>query len=311
VTAPTDRTLVAGAGPSTRSVGAFRCSDAAHDRGDPLLASAPPARRWLLLEHPGPWGPRGLWDVVDHRVASDLLTEAAAAGARVLLIRGAGRRRSQGWRWFVADTTPGAERMVSGVFGWLGDLRGTDFTDPPGRVVRDPLFLTCTHSRHDVCCAVRGRPVAEAFQAARPAQAWECTHVGGCRFAANTVVLPYGLYYGYLDAADAAGVVAATEAGRLVLPHFRGRAGTTPVEQAAEHALRTARGLDRIDAVRVASSRRLDDGPDGARWAVELLAAGTSVDAAVVTGHQPVDTPLTCAGSRTSAYATYAVTLAS
>ena len=34
---------------------AFRCADAARERADPLAGSAPPAQRWLLLEHPGPW----------------------------------------------------------------------------------------------------------------------------------------------------------------------------------------------------------------------------------------------------------------
>ena len=31
------------------------CADAARDREDPPLGTAPPTRRWLLIEHPGPW----------------------------------------------------------------------------------------------------------------------------------------------------------------------------------------------------------------------------------------------------------------
>jgi len=34
---------------------AFRCAAAARTRFDPLVGSAPQARGWLLLEHPGPW----------------------------------------------------------------------------------------------------------------------------------------------------------------------------------------------------------------------------------------------------------------
>ncbi|WP_153397004.1 hypothetical protein [Ornithinicoccus halotolerans] len=32
-----------------------RCSDAARERGDAMVGTAPPARRWLLLEQPKGW----------------------------------------------------------------------------------------------------------------------------------------------------------------------------------------------------------------------------------------------------------------
>ncbi|CAA9311203.1 MAG: hypothetical protein AVDCRST_MAG48-2067, partial [uncultured Friedmanniella sp.] len=44
--------LPAPAGPADREL---RCADAADRRGDASVGTAPPARRWLLLEHPGPW----------------------------------------------------------------------------------------------------------------------------------------------------------------------------------------------------------------------------------------------------------------
>ena len=50
----------------------------------------------------------------------------------------------------------------------------------------------CTNARRDVCCAVRGRPVALEAAAARPGQVWECSHTGGHRFAPTAVVLPHG-----------------------------------------------------------------------------------------------------------------------
>jgi hypothetical protein len=269
------------------------------------MATAPPPRRWLLLEHPGPWGPHGLWDVATHDVAHDLLTDAAAANARVLLIRGPGRRRIRGWRWYVADTTPGAEILVRGEFGQLGDMRAVDLTSPPGSRVNEALYLVCTHSRHDPCCAIRGRPLADAMSRLRPLFAWECTHVGGDRFAGNVVVLPYGLYYGHLFPYDGAAVIRATEAGRIVLAKFRGRAGWTPVEQAGEHGYRVASGVDSVHAVRIVGSRQL---PDEA-WRVDLQTPEGRVVCVVKVGHQLVDTPLTCNGRRPGTYPTYDVTV--
>ena len=68
---------------------------------------------------------------------------------------------------------------------------------------RSRCCCVCTHGRHDACCAERGRPVAAALAAAHPEQTWEVSHIGGDRFAANVLVLPDGLYYGRVSAADA------------------------------------------------------------------------------------------------------------
>jgi hypothetical protein len=286
-------------------VGPFRCSTSAISRGDPLVATAPPARRWLLLEHPGPWGPRGLWDVVDHQVADDLLAYAAEAEARVLLIRGPGRRRARGWRWYIADTHPARESLVRGEFGRISDMGAIDLTAPPGSHVAEPLYLACTHSRHDPCCAIRGRPLADALSRLRPLHAWECTHVGGDRFAGNAVVLPYGLYYGHLRADDARAVVEATDAGRVLLRKFRGRAGSTPVEQAGEDGYRRSHGADGVDDVRILGSAQLYD----STWRVDLETISGRAACLVTVGHQTVDTPLTCGGQRASSYPTYDVSV--
>ncbi|OXM54579.1 hypothetical protein CFP71_19590 [Amycolatopsis thailandensis] len=39
-----------------------RCADLADAANDPSEGTAPPAQRWLLIEHPGPWGRLALTD---------------------------------------------------------------------------------------------------------------------------------------------------------------------------------------------------------------------------------------------------------
>jgi len=104
---------------------------------------------------------------------------------------------------------------------------------PPGAQQADALILVCTHGRHDTCCAVRGRPVAAALAATWPEKTWECSHVGGDRFAANVVVLPDGAYYGDVEAEEAVDVVAAHLAGAMSARHLRGLSTQPPVVQAA------------------------------------------------------------------------------
>jgi hypothetical protein len=72
---------------------------------------------------------------------------------------------------------------------------------------------------------------------------WECSHLGGHRFAANLVCLPDGLCFGRLSPQDALRAVAEYEQGRILLEHHRGRSSLVPAAQAAEHFVREQQGL--------------------------------------------------------------------
>ncbi|MGB3764882.1 MAG: sucrase ferredoxin, partial [Ornithinimicrobium sp.] len=68
----------------TPTKGVPRCSDGARERGDPLVGTAPPARRWLLIELEGRWLPTAIDSLglrPEHRVR--LAAAAAKAQARV------------------------------------------------------------------------------------------------------------------------------------------------------------------------------------------------------------------------------------
>ncbi len=111
-------------------------------------------------------------------------------------------------------------------------------------------YLVCTNGARDPCCAIRGPAVAAAIERARPGQAWECSHVGGHRFAANVLVVPDNLSFARLDVPAALALVEALDAGRLPLEHFRGRTSLTPEQQAAEILLRRELGVVELDGVR-------------------------------------------------------------
>ena len=82
---------------------AFRCADAARLRADPLAGSAPPARRWLLLEHPGPWRIDAIAGAGIEPDVLSTLAEKAGSATRILLIRRPGRiDRRAARRWILA-----------------------------------------------------------------------------------------------------------------------------------------------------------------------------------------------------------------
>lgn len=269
---------------------AYRCATAARLRRDALLATAPPAPRWLLVEQPGPWGRRAaLESRLDPAVGLALGYRAEEARARLALIRRPGRHPDhdgpRAWAW--VDSTRG--QAWWGRYDDPAELLDRPLGGTAGAASVEPVYLVCAHAKHDVCCALRGRPVTAALADLRPEAVWETSHVGGDRFAANVVVLPTALYYGWVDPADTAALVAATEAGK-VLPHLlRGSAALAPAAQAAQGYARVALDESRVDALRPLRTERLAE----ATWRVTL-------DGAVVTVRREATAPaqLTCNARR-------------
>jgi hypothetical protein len=109
----------------------------------------------------------------------------------------------------------------------------------------------CTHGRRDACCSRLGIPVYHALQAiAGPDLVWQCSHTGGHRFAANVIGLPLGVMLGRVEPHEAPEVVTLLRDGRVPLARYRGRSLYDAPEQAAEVAVRLARGIDRVDDLR-------------------------------------------------------------
>lgn len=269
-----------------------RCSYVAQAAGDPLEGSAPPAERWLLIEHRGPWGRIALTQSgLDPRAVAALSEWADAEHARVVLVRRPGRRSpaTPARRWFRVDSRQGYESIRGGEF--VADAELAAAATAAGEAVHGPLHLVCAHGRHDPCCAVRGRLLAAALAAADPERTWECSHVGGCRFAPVTVLLPHGYVLGHVPVPDAVRAVRDYRAGIIGPRWVRGRSSLPPAAQAAQHHARAATGATGTDALRVVAVT-----PDsGGGWLVTLA----EPDCTVLLRERRLDPhrPLTCAAT--------------
>lgn len=235
MTAPTRR------GPVPRE-SAARCALQSLLRGDPMIGTAPPNPRLLLVEQAGPWGRRGLVDSrCDPDVARRIDVAAAAARMRLQVIRRPGRHEAVepagGHLVGIADTRIGIETVswwrVATLAELADQLANGGPHRPPVDVDTAPLFLVCTHGTHDACCALRGRPLALELAKARPGRVWETSHLGGDRFAANLLILPTGELYGRVLPFAAAELADRVDAGEVVPGLLRGRVGLSPVTQAA------------------------------------------------------------------------------
>jgi len=204
--------------------------------------------------------------------------------SRLLFIRRPGRARDRRLAFVVRATEQEADvrRLELGAVAELADV---DLA-VDGEVTDLQLVLVCGHGTRDACCALRGSAVYGALAAQlSPDQLWLSSHQGGHRFAANVLVLPDGIHLGRVTPEDAPRVVGDALAGRIELAHYRGRTRYSPREQAAERAVREAKGLVSLSDVRVV-------GDDGVH--VRLVdAAGSSYRASIDEGAGPV-VPASC-----------------
>jgi hypothetical protein len=133
--------------------------------------------------------------------------------------------------------------------------------------------VVCTHGRRDRCCALDGRALAAALSEIHEPSVWECSHLGGHRFAPTALVLPTGYLYGRLDPATAVAAHKAAGVGEVEPDRCRGRSTWSPAGQVAELAVRALTGWrdaaalsvlpDHGDTVEVRSRT-------GERWRVEV-----------------------------------------
>ena len=288
------------------------CSAVSLAQGEPLHATASLVRSWVLVEHPGAWGPVALHQSgLPAHVSEGLDALSRWHGFRVLLLRRPARpvdgsrqcfvaHSGRHWRWIEERAVRDLDELLDVDFSPLREGRPVGFGTPR----RQPLYLVCTNGRHDPCCANLGRPVARALHARGDGGTWECSHFGGDRFAGNLVCLPHGLYFGRLSPPDAERVVDAYERGGIDLDNYRGRAGEPFAAQAAEYFLRRQEHLLGVDDLLVTEYRREGRGvvqvrfdePAGRGWTVRLEVR-----------RAPDSRPLSCHASIAERPPTYAV----
>lgn len=259
------------------------CTTASRDLDEPLPGTAATARTWLLLEQPGPWGPKALTSShLDPELGRALEAASDGTGVRIALIRRPGRHADCGEpsvrQVYVAHTVPGNVWLHAATTSEPERLLDLDFTalgmgDPHtfdgilrGRPhTGDPLALVCTNGRRDRCCALLGRPLATELASSGVDGVWEVTHLGGHRFSPTLLVLPFGYAYGRAQAPHVKEVLQGVREGRVVVEGCRGGSAWERPAQAAELAVRTAAHEYAADALTVVRT-------DGAapRWEVTV-----------------------------------------
>ncbi len=218
------------------------CADYSRQAGEQLFGTVRPTNAWLLVEQTGRW---------THSAGDFLYACAPGAMGRLRshfpTIRGGFLRRNRSAsEWlsgYLAISRDCGSTLHSFRVRRIEDLDHIDWdlvqrNDP----VLEPLVLVCTHGTHDLCCAKFGHATYQAMCATiRPMGGMsvrQTSHVGGCRFAPNVVVLPEGIVYGRVLVEDCVALGASIRSGRVLPRLLRGRSCYSKPVQAAEYFLR-------------------------------------------------------------------------
>lgn len=293
------------------------CSATSESLHESAFGSAASAKAWVCLEQNGPWGRVAATEShLDPELGRQLDAASRQAGARFVLIRTPGRH---------ADDHPGSherpqvllacadvrrplllraelasaqqlaaldvEALVRGdVDAVRASLPGVSLTWHDA-----PALLVCTNGRRDLCCAVRGRPVALEAARTRPGQVWETTHTGGHRFSPTGVLLPTGQTLARMDVDLAVEALDAAADGRIAPDlvgsvHDRGLSALDAPVRAAVSAVRELVSEVVLGSLTGSAEPVADD-----RWAVTVSHEdGRTWTAEAVRGVLGPDRPESC-----------------
>ena len=289
----------------------YRCSEAARDRGETMFATGSQVRGWLLVEVRGAWGEDAVHaSALAEHVPLDWKNRLRLRHIRAICIRSHLRESDGDVRLYAcAARRPGEEpsTLWRRDIASLADVAGVtdalllDEPIPDGwHAASERLVLVCTNGRHDQCCANLGRPLVRALRDSPWAErVWECSHIGGDRFAANVVMLPESVYFGRVEPDSSTELLRAWDEGRIDQSSFRGRTAYSLAEQAVEHFVRNEYGIDGVDDVVV--DPRADDG------SYPVRAGDRRVHVRVRRHMVTVSEPLTCKGSPDQLVPTFAL----
>ena len=256
----------------------FYCSELSRGFAEKTYGTASVGRLWLLIEYPFAWGTKAFQEsALSPMVKAHLMRFVKTSpSARLLFIKRERRRPLDGLTVFVVrcrEHKPSITRLKINDYEQLLDLdlKGIAASAPSidAGDSEHPLYLVCTHGKRDKCCAKFGYPLYKSLSSLSTS-VWQCSHVGGDRFAANLVCFPHGLFYAHMTEESGRLCLEEYEAGRVVLDKYRGRACYQYPVQAAEYFIRNESRINGLDELRHLGCERTDE----RQWRVRFAAAG-------------------------------------
>jgi hypothetical protein len=235
----------------------FYCSKISRRANERMFGTGGAENIWILLEYQKPWGR----DAIEESELSDDVKKFLRGlkeleqNISVLFIKKNSRFVSP-FRMFIVFP----QEQLSITHEILLDSHDDLLELNVGKLLKGeisiesnvtdrPFYLVCTHGKRDKCCAKYGFATYKHMTTRSAENVWQCSHVGGDRFAANVVSFPHGIYYGHVSIKDADQIIDASQQREIFLKNYRGRSCYSRPGQVAEYFIRKTLGVMHIDDV--------------------------------------------------------------
>ena len=267
------------------------CSLLSAAAGESLIGSAGKTDAYFLLEYNRAWEDKAFEKSdIPNEVKQQLSSfSKSLPAAKVLVIKRGSHRRNEMIHFFVTTTDDRAPRLYRFELASYQELLDLDLAALlngdkryADKLQSEPLYLVCNNGRRDRCCARFGYPVYQALAERVGESAWECSHIGGHRFAPNFFHMPFGLLYGRVKLKDIEPFIERLQAGQIILENLRGRSAYPGPVQAAEYALRQRTGELGVMAYHLLDGLELQPGCWHARFAENRTDREYSLDVQVI-----------------------------
>jgi len=249
----------------------FFCSELSIKAKEEMFGTVPRVGVWFLLEYRQAWAVKAfpssnIPDKVKRHLSNYL---ESIPNSRLQLIK-RHDRSSDLIKFYIGVSDEIKPRLFEFNLSHYEDLLEFDIPkilDRSSFLRKDPLILICTHGTHDTCCGNFGVLVyMEAIKYENEFMTWQCTHLGGHRFAANLLCLPHGIYYGRVREENVIKLINDYQNQLVDLENYRGRSCYNNETQAAEYFLRMQTGIKEISAFRIKKTKK-----DGDNSVIEFL----------------------------------------
>ena len=239
------------------------CSELSLEIKEQMFGTVPRVDVWFLIEYNQAWAEKAFLssaipEIVKKRVFEYL---NSIPNSRLQLIK---RHKSneQGLKIYIGvsdELEPKLFELNLKSYEDILDLSIPEIISGNSSSRCEPIFLVCTHGAHDQCCGRFGVPVyMEARRQENGFLTWQCTHLGGHRFAANFLCLPHGIYYGRVRASNVSTIIKDYQNQCISLDMYRGRSCYNSDVQAAEYFLRIKTGIRIINYFRFIQMQKID-----------------------------------------------------
>ncbi|HEY1096908.1 MAG TPA: sucrase ferredoxin [Alphaproteobacteria bacterium] len=227
----------------------FFCGQLSRQYNEPLFGTASQFQSLFLLEYSAPWGEKALAESdIPQQVKIHLqLQMDGLTQPRLMLIRQNEKNTDGKITFYAVNNNPAKpfyNEFTLGSYEELLDFNLSETLQYRQNASHEPLYLVCTNGNKDKCCAKFGMTCYKQLLTRIPKhRVWQCTHVGGDRFAPNIVMAPQGAYFARLGTEQMDHFIDQTEQGLIDLTYYRGLCWYGKDVQSAEYYIRRETGL--------------------------------------------------------------------